>query len=380
MGVSRLRSVLVVFQFSITIILGASTLIIYHQLDYAKNKDLGYNEEQILVIQGISSLGKQTESFKNEVLKNNNVITASVTRSLPGRNLSATIFKCDEHDINLNYAFAYFPTDYDFVRTFGTRILDGRYLEKDYPTDSNSVVLNETAVKELGLSDPVGKQILHPTDEPGEYNRLNIIGVMNDFHLETLHGVMHPVVFSLIEPEDNEFLSLKLKSWNARESIEELENLWAEFSPDKPFEYFFMDEDFEKYYKEDIKTSQLFTAFSLLAIFIACLGLLGLISYTAERRTKEIGIRKTLGASLPNILILLSRDFTIWIIISNLIAVPIVYYFMSAWLQEFEFRISINPLVFIIAGTGTLIIALLTAAYQTLKAALSNPVDSLRDE
>jgi len=379
-GVSRLRSVLVVFQFSITIILVASTLIIHNQLDYIKNKDLGYNDEQVLVISGISSLGKQTESFKNEVLKNNNVINASVSRSLPGRNLSATIFKCEEHDINLNYAFALFPTDYDYVNTFGTRIIAGRYFSKEFSTDSNSVVLNETAVKEFGLSDPLGKQILHPSDEPGEYNRLNIIGVMNDFHVETLRGEIHPVVFSLIRDEDNEFLSLKLKSEDAKESIAALESLWAEFSPDKPFEYFFMDEDFDKYYKEDIKTGKLFTAFSALAVFIACLGLLGLISYTAERRTKEIGIRKTLGASLPSILILLSKDFSLWILIANVIAVPVVYYFMSGWLEEFAFRISINPLTFVIAGIATILIALLTAAYQTLKAALINPVESLRDE
>jgi putative ABC transport system permease protein len=273
-----------------------------------------------------------------------------------------------------------FPTDYDFVKTFGTRLLEGRYFAKEFSTDSNSVILNETAVKELGLSDPIGKQILHPTEEEGKYDRLNIIGVMNDFHLETLHGEIHPVVFSLIEPEDNEFLSLKLKSREARELIDEIENIWAEFSPNKPFEYFFIDEDFDRYYKEDIKTSKLFTAFSLLAVFIACLGLLGLISYTAERRTKEIGIRKTLGASLPSILILLSRDFTLWIIIANVIAIPVAYYFMSAWLEEFAYRISINPLTFIIAGIVTILIALITAAYQTLKAALSNPVDSLRDE
>ena len=379
-GVSRLRSSLVVFQFSITIILVASTLIIYNQLDYIKNKDLGYNEEQILVVQGISSLGEKTDSFKEEVLKNKNVLSASVSRSLPGRNLSATVFKCEEHDINLNYAFALFPTDYDFVETFGTRILEGRFFGQDYSTDSNSVVLNETAVRELGLSDPVGKQLLNPADEAGEYNRLNIIGVMNDFHLETLHDKMHPVVFSLIDDDDNKFLSIKLKSRDAKASIGDIENLWAEFSPDKPFEYFFMDEDFDKYYKEDINTGKLFSAFSLLAIFIACLGLLGLISYTAERRTKEIGIRKTLGATIPGILLLLSRDFTLWIIIANVIAVPFVYYFMSGWLEEFAFRIDINPMIFVIAGIVTIMIALLTSAYQTLKAALSNPVDSLRDE
>lgn len=176
------------------------------------------------------------------------------------------------------------------------------------------------------------------------------------------------------------FLSLKLKSGSAKESVAALETLWAEFSPNKPFDYFFMDEDFDAYYKEDIKTSRLFTAFSILAIFIACLGLLGLISYTAERRTKEIGIRKTLGASLSSILILLSKDFTLWIIVANIISIPVVYYFMSNWLEEFAFRISINPLTFVFAGIATILIALLTAAYQTLKAALTNPVESLRDE
>jgi putative ABC transport system permease protein len=379
-GVSRMRSVLVVFQFSITIILVASTIIIYNQLDYIKNKDLGYKDEQILVIEEISSLGQQTESFKNELLKNRNVVSASVSRSLPGRNLSATIFKCEEHDINMNYAFALFPTDYDFVNTFGTRIIAGRYFSEEYSTDTNSVVLNETAVKELGLSDPVGKQILNPEDEAGEYQRLTIIGVMNDFHLETLHGEMLPVVFSRISQDDKKFISIKLKAGDPKESIEAIETLWAEFSPDKPFEYFFLDEDFDKYYEEDIKTSKLFSAFSVLAIFIACLGLLGLISYTAERRTKEIGIRKTLGASLASILIMLSKEFTIWIIIANVIAIPVAYYFMSGWLEEFAYRISINPLTFIIAGIATILIALITAAYQTLKAALSNPVNSLRDE
>lgn len=340
-------------------------------------KDIGYDRDQIFVISNISQLGNKMDSFKADLKNKNFVVNATISRSLPHRHLSATVFKTEESD--QNFASAYFLTDYEFAETFNTQIVEGRYFSKEFATDSSAVVLNEAAVKEFGLTDPIGKRIfsLDDGDNPDGYT---IIGVMKSFHIENLHGKIHPVVFALNDPSDRQFLSIKMKGKDARACVGLVENLWSTFNPGKPVEYFFMDQEFELVYKEDIRIGKLFMSFSFLAILIACLGLFGLVSFSTERRTKEIGIRKTLGASITGILVLLLRSLSSWVIISNIIAIPVAYYFMEGWLSDFAFRVSITSVEFIIAGFLTLSIAVLTSLFQTLKAAMANPVDSLRNE
>lgn len=376
----RFRSVVVVFQFTITIILLSSTFIIYNQLEYVQNKKLGYNNEQVIILPTISELGNQKIAFKNSLLENSNILKASLSSSLPNRRISATIFRKHNAEENKNYAFVYNFVDYEFLDTYELELKEGRFFSKKFSTDTNTVLINETAVLELGLDKPIGKSLVIPDENEGEVNELKIIGIVKDFHFENLRKKIRPIVFALNEEKEARFLSLKISPQNISATINLLENKWEEFLPGKAFEYQFMDEDFNLYYQEEMRTGKLFSSFTFLAVFIACLGLLGLISFSVEQRTKEIGIRKVMGASITTILMLLSKDFVKWLIIANLLAIPVVYYSMNQWLQNFAYRDSIAPMVFVLAGLLSLIISFLTVSSHTIKAAMANPVDSLRNE
>jgi len=377
-NIGRLRTSLVVFQFTVTTFLITSTIIIYNQLLYMRYKDIGYDQDQIFVISNLAQLGKNIDVFKEQLINSDLVQDATVTRSLPQRNQAATVYHVEGQN-NKNYAGQYYLTDYDFAKTFGIKIIEGRYFSKEFSTDSNAVVLNQAAVKEFGITNPIGKRIFS-FDDNNNPLALNIIGVIKDFHTADLHNKISPVVFALNDPSDRQFLSLKMKVNKAKECIELVETLWNNFNPGKPVEYFFMDQDYELFYKDDIRIGKLFTSFSVLAIFIACLGLFGLISFSAERRTKEVGVRKVLGASVHRITILLSKEFIIWVLLANIIAWPVAYYFMNKWLQDFAFRIDITLWPFLFSGLIALLIAVATVSYQSIKAAIANPVDSLKYE
>jgi len=376
----RFRGIVVVFQFAITIILLASTFIIYNQLEYVQNKKLGYNSDQIIVLPTINELGSQKIAFKNSLLEDSNILKASLTSSLPNRRTSATVFRKHNAEENKNYAFAYSFVDYDFLDTYELELKDGRYFSKEFTTDTSAVLINETAVAELGFNNPIGSSLEIPDENNGEAIELKIIGIVKDFHFQNLREKIRPMVLTLNEEQEARFLSLKVSAEELAQTVRIIEDKWKEFLPGKAFEYQFMDEDFEAYYQDEKRTGQLFTSFTVLAIFIACLGLLGLISFSVEQRTKEIGIRKVLGASVPTILVLLSKEFLKWLIIANIIAIPIVYYFMNAWLQNFAYRDSIAPTVFILAGLLSFVISFLTVTSHTLKAAIANPVNSLKNE
>lgn len=377
-NLGRLRTSLVIFQFIVTTFLNVSTVTIYNQLQYIRYKNLGYDRDKIFVISNMAQLGKSMDAFKEQLINNDLVQSATITRSLPERNQVATIFQTEGQD-NKNYAAMVYTTDYDFPLTFGTKIIEGRYFSKEYATDSNAVVLNQTAVKEFGITNPIGKRIF-TFDGENKPVPVNIIGVMKDFHTANLHNKIRPVVFILNDPSDRQFLSLKMKVKNAKACIGLVERLWDNFNPGKPVEYFFMDKDFELFYKDDIKIGELFTSFSILAIFIACLGLFGLISFSAERRTKEVGVRKVLGASVQGVTILLSKEFIKWVLLANIVAWPVAYYFMNKWLQDFAYRINLTVWPFLLSGMIVLCIAIITVSYQSIKAALANPVESLKYE
>lgn len=378
---SSLRSALVVFQFTVSIVLIVGTFIVDKQLRYIQNMNLGFNKDQIVIVKKTDDLGNQIQAFRQELLKNARIVNASNTGRLIGQPFGNSAFKlAGETGEETHLLWTYFTDPY-FADTYQIEMAAGRYFEEGRQADQQAVVINEAAAKELGLDDPVGKQIvaLGPTQEQSQ--TFTIIGVMKDFHFESLHFQIKSLIVAPYGPNGvGRFVSVRINTEGIRETMAFLENTWRRFAGNQAFEYEFFDDHFAKIYRAEERTGQIFFAFSLLAIVIASLGLFGLAAFIAEQRTKEIGIRKVLGASETKIISLLSRQFTKWVILSNLIAWPVAYYFMHRWLQRFAFRPAISVWTFLLASLIVLAIALLTVSYQTIKAARSNPVDLLRYE
>jgi putative ABC transport system permease protein len=373
-----LRKGLVVFQFSTSIILFIGTFVIYNQMQYIKNKNLGFNKDQVLIIKNIDDLGKQQFAFKDAVIVNSNVLNASLSQGLPEHSLSANIFR-KAGSTDGNETLITIPVDYNFLNTYRIKMKEGRFFNKEITTDSSGIILNEAAVKKLNFADPLNSKLLYNLGE-GKDLSLSVIGVVEDFHLQPLKDEIRPAAFVLLnEPEAN-FLSVKVSAHNISETIKYLSDKWKEFGQLKPMEYSFFDEYFADVYKSDIKAEKVFTIFALLAIVIACLGLFGLATFTAEQRTKEIGVRKVLGATITNIISMLSKEFLILVLLANLIAWPVAYFIMNNWLSDFAYKTDIGLNVFLFAGLVVLLIALLTVSYQAIKAARANPVKSLKYE
>ena len=373
-----LRSGLVVFQFAITIILFVCTFIVYNQMQFVQNKRLGFDKEHVLVIQRAWALENHSEAFKDELLQNSNIVSASNTDNLPGKLFGSTVFKPEDAPQSQQYPLSIMSTDYDFAKTLGLKLLEGRYFSRESTTDTTAIILNEEAVKFMELKNPLGKRLMMPT--PNSMGRaFTIIGVLKDFNYESLHQRIRPLAI-VLNAGQTTYLPIRLRPADISGTISFIKDEWEKFVPGKPFEYFFLDEDFNKLYQSEMKTGQIFTSFSVLAILIACLGLLGLTIFTVERRIKEIGIRKVLGASISTIVFLISKEFLKWVLIANLIAWPIAYYFMNKWLENFAYRTEMTVWVFILSAFIALLIALLTVSSQTIKAATANPVKSLRYE
>jgi putative ABC transport system permease protein len=374
---SWLRNGLVVFQFAITIVLFICTFIVYNQMQFVQNTRLGFNKDHVLVIERAWALENHSQAFKDELLQNSNIISASNTDNLPGRQFGQTVFKPEDAPQSQQYPLAIMSVDYDFAKTLGLQLSSGRFFSRDNKADSSSIVLNENAVKLMEIKDPIGKRVGLPN--PGGVLFFTIIGVLKDFHYESLHQRIRPLAI-VLNSGQTAYLPIRLRPADISGTISLIEDEWKKFVPGKPFEYFFLDEDFNKLYQSEMKTGQIFTSFSVLAILIACLGLLGLTIFTVERRIKEIGIRKVLGASISTIVFLISKEFLKWVLIANLIAWPIAYYFMNKWLENFAYRAEMNVWIFFLSAFIALLIALLTVSSQTIKAATANPVKSLRYE
>lgn len=370
-----LRSGLVVFQFSISIMLFIGTFIVYTQLQYIQNKKLGFDKNQILVIKRAWALENHSQAFKEELLKNPHIFFSSGTNDVPGQTFSQSLLKLENSPSNKQSLIAVMFTDYDFIKTLGIKLQSGRFFSMDYPSDSLSVVINERAAQILNLKDPIGKILNYP----GINLHYKIIGVVNDFNFESLHQKVRPLVIRLNTGQAT-YLPIKLSSNDIERTVTFIKEEWKKFVPNKPFEYYFLDDELSKLYISEQKTMQLISVFSVIAIFLASLGLFGLAANTAERKTKEIGIRKALGATVFSVIILLSKEFTKWVIIANIIAWPIAYYLMHNWLKNFAYRNEINWMVFVLSGTIALIIALATVSMHAIKAALANPIKSLRYE
>jgi len=373
-----LRKGLVVFQFAISIMLIAGTLIIYNQMEYIKNKNLGFDKDQVLVIQNIANLGQQQFTFADDLRNYKSIKNLSLSRGLPDFSLEANIYRKGDGS-NEDQTLVTLRADYNFLDTYGIKLKEGRYFSNDYSTDSVSILFNESAVKKLGYTNTVNESISLLNGEDGNPT-FTVIGVVKDFHLQSLKDEIRPAAIILLKKPAATFLSIKISPANTEETIKFLQGKWKEYGQSNPLEYSFFDDNYNELYHTEIQTSKVFTVFAVLAILIACLGLFGLAAYTAEQRTKEIGIRKVLGSSVMQIIILLSKEFVKWVLISNIIAWPVAYLIMDKWLDEFAYRINIGISAFIITGFAALIIAILTISYQAVKAALSDPVKSLKYE
>jgi putative ABC transport system permease protein len=379
---SFFRSVLVVLQFIISISLIVSTLLVYKQMHYIQTKDLGFDKENVIVLKNVSSFRDQSESFKQILLRQSEVIAASYTTQIPSDTYFSSAFKADggyETDYIMFYGF----TDFDYDKVIGFEMKHGRYFSKDFPSDSNALVINEIGAQVLGLGgndckDAVGTLVETIANESGERIKIEIIGVMKNYHFKSLHSPIEALAFRPGNYGDK--LAVRIRPGDLRVTIQNIERLWEENLPGIPFEYSFMDEDYDRMFEKEARMSRIFTIFSILAIVIACLGLFGLAAYTAEQRTKEIGIRKAMGASSYSVVNLLTREFTKLVIISFVIAIPLAWYFMNQWFLAFAYKTSMGIWPFMVAGLLALFIAWLTVSYQSVKAAMANPVDSLRDE
>lgn len=372
-----LRKGLVVFQFSISIILFISTFVIYNQMQYIKNKNLGFNKDQILIVKNVNDLGAQQFVFANSIKENSNIINASLSEGLPDHDLMANVFR--KEGTQEDQTLVVIPVDYDFLNTYQIKMKEGRFFEKGIALDSTAIILNEAAVKKLEYSNPLNSKLSNNLND-NKTVTLTVIGVAKDFHLQSLKDEIRPAALILLNEPSATYLSVKISANNMDATIKYLSEKWKNFGQIKPLEYSFFDEYFAQEYKSQIQSEKVFTIFAILAVFIACLGLFGLAAFTAEQKTKEIGVRKVLGATVTNVITMLSKEFIILVVIANLIAWPVAYFIMTKWLEEFAYKIDLNLGVFVLAGLIVLIIALLTVSYQAAKAAIANPVKSLRYE
>jgi len=376
----KLRSVLVVLQFAISIILIIGTTIMFRQINYMQNKDLGFNKEQLLVISRAHVIGNRIEAFKNELKQINGVINVTASTAVPAHNNNNNGHSVEgrrEEALLLETNWV----DYDFLETFGMEMAEGRFFSKDHPSDMDACLINQTAVKNYDLIPALEQRFMRGTNNPEEIEYMPVIGVVKDFHFRSLQEEISPYI--LIFKNENRnwgFVTARISPDNIQKTMQGVEKVWKEFSGNDPMQYFFLDESFNHLYKEEARNSTLSIIFTVLAILIASLGLFGLTSFTIEQRTKEIGIRKAMGASVSNIFYIISKEILILVSIATLVAWPVIYYIGKNWLQNYHYKISLTIFDFLIGFIIAFSIALITISYKTLKTARLNPAKSLRYE
>lgn len=376
----NLRKGLVVFQFSLSIALIAGTIIVYNQMGHLLDKDMGFDKEQMVILDFNYDyrVTLVSEAMKGELEANPAISSVAFSRSVPGSHFPNAYTTLEMADGTMEgQAQPVFQVGLDFIDHFGLELAAGRAYSRDFPSDSTSaLVINEAAARQYGYSNPediIGKKF----DQWGRAGQ--VIGVVKDFNYISLHREVEPLTLPF-EAFASRYVSVKISEENLPQTLATMENVWKELVPHRPFIYSFLDEDFDQQYQSDLRFRQIFTTFSILAILIACLGLLGLATYTAEQRTKEIGIRKVMGANVGNIVGLLSKDFIKLIVIAILVSTPISWYAMNQWLEGFAYQVPIHWWIFLIAGLISIVIALFTISFQSVKAALMNPVKSLKSE
>jgi len=372
------RNSLVVFQFVISILLILCTVVVRSQLNFIQDQDMGYNREHIVVLRSRDeNLWEKIEAFKAELSSNPDILNVTASTSLPNHISSSTFAKWPGKPKDVKIPIYVCESDYDFVDSFELKIVSGRNFSREHSSDNKGAfLLNETAVKAIGWENPLGKQF---NRWGNDQTAGRVVGVLKDFHIHSLHQEIKPL-YIFLRSVSYGYVSIKVRGAGIPTTLDFIGDTYKTFSPTYPFEYSFFDEVFDRAYRAEQKIGQMFSIFTLLTIFIACLGLFGLASFTAEARTKEIGIRKVLGASVPNIIGLLNQEYVKKVILAALIACPLGFYAMSKWLQNFHYRINLSMMPFLLAGFIALTIALLTVSLQTFRAAGSNPADSLHYE
>jgi putative ABC transport system permease protein len=381
---SILRIALVSLQFTVSIVLIIGTLIVYKQLNYVRNKNLGYDKDHIIALRiRNEETQKRHEAIRNALLANPNILSVSASNSLPLGQNSFSAHHIAGQPMTEMIMLHTQIVDEHFVDTYNMEIVQGRNFSIDFPTDAdNAIIINEATVRKLGWQEKaLGKEIdaLMSLNEMKTYR---VIGVIKDYHFLSLHEEIQPLVLYNASPYGGDYyrMSIRARPENIQETIGFLRSTWRKFDSQFPLEFVFLDDQYDALYRTEERLGQLFGYFTALAILIGCLGLFGLSAYSAEQRTKEIGIRKVLGATTPNVTMLLVREFTKWVLLAVLIAWPLGYYIMNTWLQNFAYRIGLGVDTFLFSALLALAIAILTVAYQAVRAAVANPVDSLKYE
>jgi putative ABC transport system permease protein len=377
---SRFRSALVVLQFAATIFLIVATIVVYNQLKYIRTQNLGFNKDQVLIVDNTYVLGNKLPAFKSESLRQPGITAGTISSYLPVENSSRSDNTYSKEAVMTSGSGLNMQTwavDEDYLTVMGMSMYAGRFFSKEFLTDSNAIVINETTASLLGFENPIGRN-LYVSDGNSETETYQIIGVVKNFNFESLRQKVGPLCFRL--ERNTGSVSFRINSKNVEGIVSYLEQQWKSMAPGMPFSYRFLDDSFEQMYRAEQRMGKLALIFSTLAILVACMGLFGLATFAAEQRTKEIGIRKVLGASVQGIVEMLSLDFVKLILLAAVIALPLSWWFMQKWLMNFAFRVSVQWWVLPLAALIALVIALGTVSYQAIKAALMNPVKSLKTE
>lgn len=372
---SALRNALVVFQFIISISLIFGSLVVYRQLQFMQEKNLGFDKENIVNLLHTMSLKSNAQAFKNELASHPSFKAASFANNLPPRVSWTSAFR--KGGSEQDYLLHIYQVDHDHLETMGYQMAEGRFFSREFKSDTAAIILNETAYRLMGYSNLDDAVVLsYQGDKPSP---LKVIGVLKDFNFQSLRDNVRPMAI-LLGLEPNFEMAVRLSAGNTQEQIQTLEQLWKKYAPEAAFEYSFIDQNFDGLFRAEQKMSQVILIFTILAISIACLGLFGLAAYTAEQRAKEISIRKVMGASVSQVMVLMSKDFTLLVMIAFVIATPLAWYFAENWLEGFANRIHIDFTFVVISGVISLLIALITTSYQSIKTARENPVHSMRLE
>lgn len=370
-----LRNLLVTIQFAASIVIIIGTVVVYNQIDFMLSKNLGFDKEQTMIIKRPDWVSKNLVPFKDDLLKDPRISRIANSETIPGKTYDIRSYR--RIDDPETFLFLNNQVSYDYKDLMGFELVAGRFFSEDFASDSNAVVLNQSAAKAFGFEDPVGQQL----SSAFKSGTLTIIGVIKDYNVESLHKNVTPVSLELSPNTVDNYLSLKIvNAENARETVEYIEDAWSRHSNGKPFQYFFLDEEYESLYKSETSTGKVLFVFATLSVFIACMGLIGLITYTASIRRKEIGIRKVLGASTTTLIRLLSSQVMRLIVIATLISWPLAYFATDYWLQSFSDRVAMNPWTYIVSTSAVLLVVGIAISYQTIKTSLSDPVESLRQE
>ena len=372
----RIRNMLVIFQFTISIALIVSTLIIYKQLKLVQQKNLGFDKENVLIIDNTRTLGNNKAAFKKRLKSLAGVKNASIANFVPPHVHSNSVYFPNGNQ-DKSTLFYQIYADQDYFSTLGLKMFSGRFFSEDFPSDSSAVVINKKGMEAVGWSSHEGNRMAEPNRD-GSLEFHDVIGVTEDFNFSSLHSEIEPLIIFLADWGN--LMPVRLAPGDINEKISDIEDIWKEMVPGEPFDYSFLDQDFESLYRAEHRLGKLFIIFTSLAIFIACLGLFGLATFIAEQRSKEIGIRKAMGASVPSVVILLTKEFTKLVLISLVIAIPAVIFLMKWWLQNFAYKTNIGFISFMIGGVGALFIAWITISYHSIRAARANPTVALKYE